>query len=96
MDVRRSAAQEKLAESQRKAEAAKRLLEDPLLVDAFEQIETAINDGFNKVKSDDFEGFRELAINRDLLKRFKRILTQAVNTNKVVKADFVSKQRFIA
>lgn len=69
-----------------RGEEAKRLLENPLLIEAFEVIENEVNELWKTSPSADAEGREKLYLSLRLLGRLKAQIQSVVETGKVEQA----------
>ena len=76
-----------------RAERAKRLLDDPMLLEGFEAVRTAIVQRWEQAPIRDKDGAHELKLMLKLLGDVRAALVEAVNDGKVV--TFNAKQRLM-
>lgn len=84
----------KLNRDKSRGEQAERILGDPLVVDAFAEIERATFEVFKQLKAEDKDALQELARVRDVTNRFKAVFEKAVSTGKIAAKDLKQTRRF--
>lgn len=83
------------AEILARSEAAKRLLSDPLVVEAFQTIERDVMEAFYACPVRDTEGMRILQTDLRLARQFKGILQGAIERGKLTANDLREKEGFL-
>jgi hypothetical protein len=68
-----------------RAERAQRLLQDPLMTEAFERIETDVFEAWSRSAIRDKEGQHELLLMIQTARKFKAIFTEIIATGEVEK-----------
>lgn len=79
----------KLRKQRSRGEQAKRLLENPLIKEAFEAIEQAITDGWKNSAADDDRARQNAYLLARLLENFKQQFRTVINTGKVAEKDLL-------
>ena len=76
-----------------RGERASRILNDPLVVEAFAEIDRAIVELFGSIKAEDKDALQELARVLDVTKRFKSVFETAISRGKLKAHDLVETKR---
>jgi len=82
------------AEIVTRAENAKRILSDPLIIEALATIERDVVEAFYACPTRDLEGMRILQTDLRLARQFKGILQGAIEKGKLVANDLREKETF--
>ena len=69
----------------RRGEEAQRLLDEPILKEAFEAVEAALIDGIKRVDVGSADAQRDLVVSLQLLGKVKRYIEQVATTGKMAK-----------
>ena len=83
------------AEILTRAESAKRILEDPLVVEALVTIERDVMEAFYACPVRDLEGMRILQTDLRLARQFKGILQGAIERGKLTANDLRERETFL-
>jgi hypothetical protein len=75
-----------------RSDTARRILNDPLIVEAFETIERDVMEAFFNCPARDTEGLRILQTNLRLARQFKGILQGAIERGKLLANDLREKE----
>ena len=78
-----------------RASSAKRILEDPLVVEALATIERDVMEAFFACPTRDLEGMRILQTDLRLARQFKGILQGAIERGKLAAHELREKENFI-
>ena len=77
----------------RDGQQASYILTHPLVVSAFESLESALNNALTEAPERDIEGLKNLVLMKKCLKRFKGIFESHINTGKLASRQIEDLQR---
>ena len=79
----------KLNKAVQRAENAQRILDDPLVVEAFEKMESTLDELWKGSHPSDDEGRKRIYLSYRLLRNFKREFKNAINTGKIAQEELI-------
>ena len=76
----------------RNGQQAQFIITHPLVVEAFEAIDKALNDALTNAPEKDLEGLKNLVLTKKCLKRFRHAFERHIETGKIAAKDLEAKK----